>query len=276
MPDRSILSVPTRVAPPCRVLLLGGTGEAALLARAIIQRYGERVALTTSLAGRTEQPMPIPGDVRIGGFGGAAGLIAYLRAHDIDILIDATHPFAKQISAHARLACGAVGVERLMVLRTPWQRHNLDRWIEVADLAGAAAIVGKIGRRAWLTVGASDLGAFSGVTDVRFLVRLIRAPVAPLPLRLHEVLVGRGPFNLVEEQHVLQRHAIDVLVCKASGGAATEAKLIAAREASLPVIMVRRPPAEPGDSVTSVEAALAYLDGFIVGTESVTQDEPRS
>jgi len=276
MPDRSILSVPTRVAPPCRVLLLGGTGEAALLARAIIQRYGERVALTTSLAGRTEQPMPIPGDVRIGGFGGAAGLIAYLRTHDIDILIDATHPFAKQISAHARLACGAVGVERLMVLRTPWQRHSLDRWIEVADLAGAAAIVGKIGRRAWLTVGASDLGAFSGVTDVRFLVRLIRAPVAPLPLRLHEVLVGRGPFNLVEEQHVLQRHAIDVLVCKASGGAATEAKLIAAREASLPVIMVRRPPAEPGDSVTSVEAALAYLDGFIVGTESVTQDEPRS
>ncbi len=273
MPDRSISPSLARSVAPRRVLLLGGTGEAAMLARAIVERFGERIALTTSLAGRTEQPMPIPGDVRIGGFGGVAGLIAYLRTHDIDLLIDATHPFAKQISAHARLACEAVGVGRLMLLRPAWQRHRLDRWIDVADLAGAAAIVSKIGRRAWLTVGASDLGAFSDVTDVRFLVRLIRAPVAPLPLRLHEVLVGRGPFNLVEEQHVLQRHAIDVLVCKASGGAATEAKLIAAREASLPVIMVRRPPAEPGDRVMSVEAALAWLDAFCARLAAASRDD---
>jgi len=272
MPDRSILSVPTRVAPPCRVLLLGGTGEAALLARAIIQRYGERVALTTSLAGRTEQPMPIPGDVRIGGFGGAAGLIAYLRTHDIDILIDATHPFAKQISAHARLACGAVGVERLMVLRTPWQRHSLDRWIEVADLAGAAAIVANVGRRAWLTIGVSEIGAFADVADVWFLVRSIHAPSNPLPLKLHEILIGRGPFSLLEEQHVLQRHAIDVLVCKASGGAATEAKLVAAREADLPVIMVRRPAPEPGAAVVSVEAAMSWLDAFLARRAVSTRD----
>lgn len=263
MPDRS--ARPTRRLPvaPCRILLLGGTGEAAVLARLILEHFGADVALTTSLAGRTERPMPIPGDVRIGGFGGVDGLTAYLRDRAIQLVVDATHPFADQISAHARLACEAAAVERLMLVRPMWQRHPLDRWIEVADLAGAAAIVGKVGRRAWLTIGASELGAFAHVGDVRFLVRLIDAPSTPVPLKLYEVLIGRGPFSLVEEQHLLQRHAIDVLVCKASGGAATEAKLIAAREASLPVIMVRRPSVEPGSAVASVEAAVSWLDAFL-------------
>jgi precorrin-6A/cobalt-precorrin-6A reductase len=261
--------------PAPSILILGGTAEAAQLARAIAGRFGDAVALTTSLAGRTASPMPVPGNVRIGGFGGVAGLEAYLRRHEIDLVIDATHPFADEISAHARLACAAAAVGRLMLVRPMWQRQRLDRWIEVADLAGAAAIVGKVGRRAWLTVGASELAAFAHVTDVRFLVRLIHAPTRPLPLRLHEVLLGRGPFSLVEEQHVLQRHAIDVLVCKASGGAGTEAKLIAAREASLPVIMVRRPPAEPGEAVASVEAALAWLQSFLGGSASPAQDKDR-
>jgi precorrin-6A/cobalt-precorrin-6A reductase len=249
---------PRRRAPR-RVLLLGGTGEAAALARAIRQKLPDNVALTTSLAGRTTRPVPVPGDVRIGGFGGAAGLTAYLGEHAIDRVIDATHPFAAQISAHARLACEAAGVPRLMLLRPPWKRHPLDRWIEVSNIAGAAAIVGKLGRRAWLTVGAGDIAAFAGVADVRFLVRLIAAPALPLPLKLHELVLGRGPFSLVEERHLLQLHAIEVLVCKASGGAATEAKLIAAREVSLPVIMVRRPPAEPGEAVETIEAAIAWL-----------------
>jgi precorrin-6A/cobalt-precorrin-6A reductase len=244
---------------PCRLLLLGGTGEAAALARAVIARFGPRLSLTTSLAGRTERPVPVPGDVRIGGFGGADGLAAYLRAHAIDLVVDATHPFADQISAHARLACEAVGVPRLMLQRPPWERHPLDRWIEVADLAGAAAVVGKVGRTAWLTIGASEIGAFADVVDVRFLVRLIHMPRTRLPLRFHEVVLGRGPFTVAEEAHLLQRHAVDVLVCKASGGSATEAKLIAAREVSLPVIMVRRPQAEPGEAVGSVEAALVWL-----------------
>src|SRR5260221_1745508 len=258
--------------PGRSVLLLGGTGEAALLALAIIERFGETIALTTSLAGRTARPMAIPGNIRIGGFGGAEGLAAYRGEHRIGLVIDATHPFADQISAHARVACAAAAVDRLMLVRPMWRRHKLDRWIEVDDLAAAAAIVGKVGRRAWLTVGASELDAFTHVTEVRFLVRLIHAPINPLPLRLHQVLLGRGPFTLLEEQHILQRHAIDVLVCKASGGAATEAKLIAAREASLPVIMVRRPPAEPGDAVSSVDAALAWLAAFLVRTAAAAQD----
>jgi precorrin-6A/cobalt-precorrin-6A reductase len=244
---------------PSRVLLLGGTGEAAALARAIREALPDGVALTTSLAGRTTRPVPVPGDVRIGGFGGAAGLERYLRDHAIDRVIDATHPFAAQISAHAREACDAAGVPRLMLLRPPWRHHPLDRWIEVSNIAGAAAVVGKLGRRAWLTVGAGDIDAFAGVTDVRFLVRMISPPPRPLPLKLHELVLGRGPFSLAEERHLLHLHAIEVLVCKASGGAATEAKLTAAREISLPVIMVRRPPPERGQSVETIDAALAWL-----------------
>jgi precorrin-6A/cobalt-precorrin-6A reductase len=276
MLERDMLAFRGRPVAPCRVLLLGGTGEASELVCAMIARFGERIVLTTSLAGRTERPMPIPGNVRIGGFGGIAGLVAYLRQHRVDLLIDATHPFAAQISAHARLACNAAAVRRLMLVRPMWRRHELDRWIEVADLAGAAAIVGKIGRRAWLTIGASEVHAFAHVRDVRFLVRLIHVPRSPLPLKLHEVVLGRGPFNLPSEQHLLQRYAIDVLVCKASGGDATEAKLIAAREANLPVIMVQRPAAEPGDKVASVAAALSWVDVFLAGAVNSSQDNHSS
>ena len=143
--------------------------------------------------------------------------------------------------------------------RPPWRRHPLDRWIEVDDVVAAAAIVDRTGRRAWLTLGASEITSFSGATAVHFLVRLVDPPRQPLPLRSYEVIVGRGPFSLAEERSHIERHAIDVLVCKASGGAATEAKIIAARERGLPVIMVRRPPLEPGEAVDSVEAALDWL-----------------
>jgi precorrin-6A/cobalt-precorrin-6A reductase len=251
---------------PCRVLLLGGTGEAAELARLALQRFAPRLALITSLAGRTARPMAIPGEVRIGGFGGAEGLADYLRGQAIDALIDATHPFAEQISRHARLACEAAGVPRLMLLRPPWRRHDLDRWVEVEDLAGAAGVVGKLGRRAWLTVGAGDLAAFADIVDVRFLVRLIDQPRHRLALRFHEIVLGRGPFTVAEERHIIERHAIDVLVCKASGGSATEAKLIAAREMSLPVVMVRRPPREAGEAVESLADALSWLERMMERT----------
>ena len=144
-----------------RLLILGGTTEAAALARAAIARFGDDVAVTTSLAGRTERPGPIPGQVRIGGFGGATGLAAYLQEHAIDCLIDATHPFAAAMSAEARAACELANVPRLMLLRPPWRRHPLDRWIEVDDMAAAAGVVARIGWRAWLTIGAGeDRGLF--------------------------------------------------------------------------------------------------------------------
>jgi precorrin-6A/cobalt-precorrin-6A reductase len=245
-----------------RLLILGGTGEAAALARAVIARFGDALDVTTALAGRTRHPGPIPGQVRIGGFGGAAGLADYLAAHQIDRVIDATHPFAADISSAARLACDQLSVPRLLLLRSAWRRHPLDRWIEVDSIEAAAQIVGRVGRRAFLTVGANEVAAFAAAGGVRFLVRMLDPPREPLPLRFHEVLLGRGPFSLAEERHLLQRHAIDVLVCKASGGAATEAKLAAARELSLPVIMVRRPPVERGLSVETIEAALDWLAGL--------------
>jgi precorrin-6A/cobalt-precorrin-6A reductase len=243
------------------LLILGGTGEAASLAQAALERFGDKFAVTISLAGRTVRPARLAGQVRIGGFGGAEGLGAYLAAERVDCLIDATHPFAAQISAQAAAACEAAAVPRLVLLRPPWKRHPLDRWVEVADLAGAARALPQLGRRVWLTVGKRDLAAFAGLPQHHFLVRLVDAPATPPPLASCDILLGRGPFNLVEERRILERHAIEVLVAKASGGAATEAKLVAARERDLPVVMVRRPPPPPGERVADIAAALDWLAG---------------
>ncbi|HLJ19506.1 MAG TPA: cobalt-precorrin-6A reductase, partial [Stellaceae bacterium] len=243
----------------------GGTAEAAALARAVLERLGSRVEMTTALAGRTEVPGPLPGAVRIGGFGGAPGLAAYLSEARIDLMIDATHPFADQISRHARLASEQARVSRLVLERPPWRRHPLDRWIEVEDVAGAAAAVARAGRRCFLTMGVGELGAFANLSQVHFVVRVIDPPEQPLPLASCEVILGRGPFTLAGERTLLRQHRIDVLAAKASGGAATEAKLIAARDAGLPVVLLRRPKPEPGPRVNTVEAALAWLEERLAG-----------
>jgi precorrin-6A/cobalt-precorrin-6A reductase len=240
------------------LLILGGTAEAAALAAAAAA-LDPPPAVTTSLAGRTEHPAAIAGRVRIGGFGGSDGLVRFLAEERVDAVVDATHPFAQQISAQAAAACSAARVPRLVLQRPPWRRHPLDRWIEVEDLAGAARVLPQLGRRVWLTVGRGELDAFAGLTQHHFLVRLVDPPAEPLPLARCDLVLGRGPFNLAEERRILQRYAIEVLVAKASGGAATEAKLIAARERDLPVVMVRRPPPVPGERVESVAAALDWL-----------------
>ena len=254
------LAVPESLKPARHLLILGGTGEAARLAGAAVARFGEGLAVTTALAGRTRHPGPLAGEVRIGGFGGPAGLALYLVNHKIDRLIDATHPFAAAISRAARLAAERTAVPRLVLRRPPWARHPLDRWIEVDSIEAAALLVERVGRRAWLTVGAGAVAPFAAADGVHFVVRLIDPPREGLPLRCCEVVLGRGPFDVAQERQLLERHAIDVLVCKASGGAATEAKLIAAREFGLPVIMVRRPPPEPGPAVETIKAALDWLD----------------
>lgn len=239
-----------------RLLILGGTAEAVALAEACMARSDLEVI--SSLAGRTRAPSLPPGGVRSGGFGGADGLAEFLIKRGIDRLIDATHPFAAQIGAHARSACEATAVPRLRLLRPPWPRASGDRWIEVADLAEAARRLPAFGQRVFLTVGQRDLDAFAGL-DLWFLVRTIEPAGLPALRRAHW-LTERGPFAVEGEIALIRAHGIDVLVTKASGGDATYAKLIAARRLGLPVLMVRRPPPPPGPVVDSVEAALAWLE----------------
>lgn len=241
------------------LLILGGTAEAVELARACATRPGFQVI--SSLAGRTRAPGLPPGEVRIGGFGGAEGLARFLAERGIDRVIDATHPFAAQISAHAEQACSEVGVPRLRLLRPPWVPVPGDRWIEVASLGEAALRLPELGRRVFITVGHQDLAAF-GQLDLWFLVRTIESP-GVLPLRHCQWLAGRGPFAVEEELTLLRAHAIEVLVTKASGGAATYAKLVAARRLGLPVLMVPRPPPPAGPFVESIAATLAWLDGLV-------------
>jgi precorrin-6A/cobalt-precorrin-6A reductase len=233
------------------LLILGGTAEAAALATAL----SERMRVTSSLAGRTEQPSLPPGEIRIGGFGGVEGLAEWLQTNAVDLVVDATHPFAAAISAHAAEACARLGVPRLRLQRPAWQRDPRDRWIEVEDAAGAARALALLGGRSFVTIGVQELAAFAGLGDVWLLIRLIAPPKTPPALGPHEVIYGRGPFSLAEERLLLQRHRITSLVTKASGGAATEAKILAAREADLPVILIRRPLPPSGSLVDSVEAA---------------------
>lgn len=247
---------------PKRLLILGGTDEARRLAELAAARFGDRLAVTTSLAGRTQTAAPIAGAVRRGGFGGAAGLGDYLGAAKIDLVVDATHPFAARISAAASVACQARGLPLLALVRPRWERQPGDRWIEAESAAEAAALLPQHGKRVFLTIGRRDLDTFARVTDVHFLVRLVEPPPVPLPLDC-ALIIERGPFTLEHERLIIARHAIDLLVTKASGGEATAAKLAAARAASIPVIMLRRPNPPQAASVAHIEDVVEWLEQYL-------------
>ncbi|EGX57562.1 cobalt-precorrin-6x reductase [Streptomyces zinciresistens K42] len=240
---------------PRHVLVLGGTAEARRLAAALAARPGVRV--TTSLAGRVARPGEVAGDVRSGGFGGAQGLADYLRAEDVDTLVDATHPFAESITANAVRAARATGVPAVVLRRPGWRPAPGDRWHEATSLDGAAALLPGLGRRVFLTTGRLGLAAFAPLDGLRFLVRCVDPPAPPMP-RHTEVLLARGPFTEPGETALLRAHRIDVLVTKDSGGAATAAKLTAARRLSLPVVVVRRP--APPDGVRTVPDVAGVLE----------------
>ncbi len=242
-----------------RLLILGGTAEARELAALAAERLGDRLHVITSLVGRTESPARLAGEVRVGGFGGAAGLVAYLRAQAIDYLVDATHPFARQISRHAVAAAEAVDIPNVALVRPSWRQSAGDRWHEVADAAGAAALLPSLTRRVWLTVGGDDLAAFANVPETWFLVRRIEPPASPPPLRDFQLILARGPFAVEDERRLIAAHRIGALVCRASGGDATEAKLVAARESGLPVIMIRRPHQVATRVVETPLAAVMWL-----------------
>lgn len=241
-----------------RVLILGGTTEASALARAIAERPVTRVV--TSFAGATSAPRAAAGEARVGGFGGADGLAAYLRAERIDALVDATHPFAAQMRWNASAAAEAADVPRVRVERPAWRPEPGDDWIPVPDLVAAVAAIAARGyRRVFLTTGRKELAPFASLTGVRLVVRSIEWP-DPMPLPEACVILDRGPFAVRDEEALLHEHDIDALVTKNSGGTATAAKLAAARNAGIPVVMVERPPNPPGPLLPTVEAALSWLE----------------
>jgi len=239
------------------VLILGGTTEARALAAALADPSPPAFRVISSLAGRTRDPLRPAGEVRIGGFGGADGLASYLRAERVDVLVDATHPFAERISANAAAASAATGLPLLVVRRPGWTEQPGDDWRRTPSLAAAAELLPRLGRRVFLTTGRQGMAAFAGIHDCWFLARSVEPPAPPRPRRL-EVLLDRGPFTVDGELRLLRDHRIDVLVSKDSGGA--DAKLIAAREQGIPVVLIDRPAPPPAaTTVDSVEAAVARL-----------------
>ncbi|MEV6563442.1 cobalt-precorrin-6A reductase [Streptomyces kronopolitis] len=247
--------------PVRHVLILGGTTEARRLAGLLAADPSLRV--TSSLAGRVAAPRLPAGEVRIGGFGGPEGQARWLREHAVDALIDATHPFADTISRHAALAAGTVHVPLLALRRPGWVPGPGDRWHRVTSLAEAAAALPALGNRVFLTTGRMGLAHFAHLTDLWFLVRSVDAPEPPCPPRM-TTLLDRGPFTVEGERSLLRDHRIDVVVTKDSGAAATAAKLTAAREAGLPVVVVRRPPVPEGVPVAAgPEEAAQWLWGIL-------------
>ena len=243
-----------------RVLVLGGTGEARRLATALVDAGGD---VLSSLAGRVADPLLPPGEVRIGGFGGAEGLAAWLREHPVRAVVDATHPFAATMTANAAEAARITGIPLLRLQRPGWRPGPGDDWRWVDTLAAAAEAVAGYDS-VFLTTGGQSLGAFSGVS-ARCLVRSVDPPVPPLPQRA-VVVLARGPFTVVDEVALMRRHDVGVVVTKDSGGGMTAAKLTAARELGLPVVLVRRPPPPPGVPVVgSVDEALGWLRGLQAG-----------
>ena len=238
-----------------RILLLGGTTEANLAAQAIAKAG---LAAVYSYAGRTEAPMGQPVHMRVGGFGGVEGLQAYLKTEGITHVIDATHPFAAQMSTNAVAACEAEGVPLIALERAPWVAGEGDRWTHVPDLPAAVAALAVPPQHVFLAIGRQHIDAFAAQPQHRYLLRLVDAPTGPLPFPA-EVVVARGPFDVASDTALMQEHGTEVVVAKNAGGKGAVAKIAAARALGLPVVMIDRPAIPPRAVVHSVAGVMAWL-----------------
>jgi precorrin-6A/cobalt-precorrin-6A reductase len=240
-----------------RVLVLGGTAEASKLASLLAGKSG--ISSVLSFAGRTKAPRAPEIPYRSGGFGGAEGLVAYLETEGIDVLVDATHPFAEQMSRHAAHAAACVNIPLVCLSRPAWRPEVRDRWICVADMRTAAAALGQEQKRVFLTIGRLQIEAFTAAPQHFYLIRSIE-PLEPAPsLPRHRVVLGRGPFTIEAEEKLLREEAIDVIVTKNSGGEATFGKILAARNLVLPVVMVARPQQDARAVLHDPAEVMAFL-----------------
>jgi precorrin-6A/cobalt-precorrin-6A reductase len=240
-----------------RILILGGTTEASALAGALEHECGIDAVL--SLAGRTADPKHAPIPTRIGGFGGVDGLLRYLAEEAIDAVVDATHPFAAQISRNAVAACAARGVPLLAIRRTAWERQDGDRWIEVRTMEQAVEALGREPRRVFLTVGRLELGPFAAAPEHFYLVRTIEPIGDVLPIPQVAALQARGPFDETIERALMTEHRIEILVTKNSGGTATYGKIAAARALGIPVVIASQPSKPDVPAVQNADEALAWI-----------------
>lgn len=239
------------------ILLLGGTTEASRLAQLLADRG---MGATLSYAGRTAQPAAQPIPIRIGGFGGVDGLVDYLRTHRITHLVDATHPFAAQMSVYAIAAAQRAGVAYVALTRPAWQAEEGDRWTHVADIDAAVATLEGAARRVMLALGRMHVDRFMVQPQHHYLLRFVDQPEAAPSLPRHELVIDRGPFTVEGEVRLMRDHGIDLILCKNAGGTGAVAKLTAARQLKLQVLMIDRPSLPERTTFYRAEDVLAWID----------------
>ena len=247
---------------PVPVLLLGGTAEAYELAERLHRTDGLR--LISSLAGRTLNPRQPAGEVRVGGFGGVDGLENYLRDQRIAAIIDATHPFAARMGWNAAAAAQRTGIPVLRLARPAWVPVPGDHWQSVEDWPQAAELLNHKPHRVLLTIGRQELAHFTGLDRCWFLIRAVDPSPLLSSFAQAEQILARGPFSLEDERRLLRHHRIDTIVCKNSGGTATDAKLTAARELGVNIIMHQRPARPPTECAASTDEAMSWVKSFMI------------
>jgi precorrin-6A/cobalt-precorrin-6A reductase len=240
-----------------RALILGGTGDANQLANALAR---EHVDAVYSYAGRTQIPLGHPVPVRVGGFGGAQGLADFIGEEKITHVIDATHPFAAEMSRNAVEACAIASVPLIALERAPWEKTPGDRWIDVDDIDGAVAALPAARAHVFLAIGRQHLAPFAARPQHAYTLRFVDAPTGTLPLPDANVTVSRGPFTLEDDRELMRSRGIEWLVARNSGGTGARAKIDAARELGLPVIMIARPSLPERKRAESIDEVLAWLD----------------
>jgi precorrin-6A/cobalt-precorrin-6A reductase len=238
-------------------LILGGTTEASALAQKLAD-LGETAVL--SYAGRVDEPKAQPVEVRVGGFGGVAGLVDYIRMNNVSHLVDATHPFAAGMSGNAVQAAAITGIPLIALTRAPWAPVPGDDWARVPDIPAAVAALSGPPQRVFLALGRMHLAGFAAQPQHHYILRLVDPPESPPPLPQHSVIVARGPFDLAGDMALMEQHGVQRVVAKNAGGKGASAKLAAARALGLPVLMIDRPVLPHRAEAQTVAAVIDWLD----------------